>query len=344
MSEEDDEDGGASETESNRSSFTEGHVGYGSVELQCPQSPTSRGHEVKYGNEGEKAWMGPFKGDVAKVETALSELIVMLKSPDKVDTDEVDRRLHLLMAHADSTRRHALLAIPLHGKNKDRMVEHLEILQEQVQKLAESQTIPKMIKRFKVVHNHLEHIHSHTERQKFRRWHVPEIRNRSFTEHDDDGTPVKVIKLPDRIPWATVAGIVADSAVDGLIIGLSYSSSHEAGLTMAIATCLEMGFTGFAFSATIKNSTSSTIKHAVIVLSAPLTMLLLGFAGGALGSALEEQAAVFVGCLAFCVVAILYLVTQELLAEAQESGGGAWYINIWLFIGLYGGILLMKIG
>jgi len=38
------------------------------------------------------------------------------------------------------------------------------------------------------------------------------------------------------IPWGLVAAISVDGAVDGLLIGLSFSVSSAAGITMAIAT------------------------------------------------------------------------------------------------------------
>ena len=72
-------------------------------------------------------------------------------------------------------------------------------------------------------------------------------------------------------------------------------------------------------------------------------MLFCGGLGAAVGSSLERQEAVFIALIAFSVVALLYLVTQELLMEAFESGGGAWYVNMWLFVGVYAGIVLEKL-
>ncbi len=50
---------------------------------------------------------------------------------------------------------------------------------------------------------------------------------------------------------------------------------------------------------------------------------MLSFCGAAAGGALEEHRGVLIGLIAFSVVAILFLVTQELLNEAFELLDGA---------------------
>ena len=52
-------------------------------------------------------------------------------------------------------------------------------------------------------------------------------------------------------------------------------------------------------------------------------MVLLAFVGAAIGAALEDNRGVLIGLIAFSVVAILFLVTQELLNEAFELLDGA---------------------
>jgi len=67
-----------------------------------------------------------------------------------------------------------------------------------------------------------------------------------------------------------------------------------------------------------------------------------GVVGNHMGDALHENLAVFVGFIGFATVCLLFLVTQELLTEAHEVGGDNVAINIMLFVGLFGGILLEK--
>jgi len=48
-----------------------------------------------------------------------------------------------------------------------------------------------------------------------------------------------------------------------------------------------------------------------------------------------EQTPVFAGLIAFALVALLFLVVQELIVEAHEKEGGElWYVSVFLYIGL----------
>jgi hypothetical protein len=48
---------------------------------------------------------------------------------------------------------------------------------------------------------------------------------------------------------------------------------------------------------------------------------------------------------AFSIVALLFLVTQELLISAHEGTGGEdlWYVTVWVFIGLAVVVLMEKL-
>merc|ERR1719310_1426726 len=109
---------------------------------------------------------------------------------------------------------------------------------------------------------------------------------------------------------------------------------------MALATSIEMGFLGLSFVATLRTRTSSVLKLVGIAVLPPLTILLMGALGFLLGHTLEQNPAVFIGFIAFSIVALLFLVTQELLAEAKEVAGDSIVINSLFFVGLLAGILL----
>ena len=64
--------------------------------------------------------------------------------------------------------------------------------------------------------------------------------------------------------------------------------------------------------------------------------------GDVLGQELVKQELVFIGFIAFATVALLFLVTQELLTEANEVSNGSTAINICFFFGLYAGIVMDK--
>ena len=134
-----------------------------------------------------------------------------------------------------------------------------------------------------------------------------------------------------------ICGLV-DAAVDGILIGL-LSAEHAAGISMAIATIIEMGFLGISFSAQIKSSTNSVLKHIVCVIP-PAFIMGSGVVGREIGNSLQENQGVFIGFVAFSIVAILFLVTQELLREAQEFAGENILINMMFFVGLLLGVLM----
>ena len=72
----------------------------------------------------------------------------------------------------------------------------------------------------------------------------------------------------------------------------------------------------------------------------PLCILGSGIVGREIGNSLQENQGVFIGFVAFSIVAILFLVTQELLREAQEFAGENILINMMFFVGLLLGVLM----
>jgi len=142
---------------------------------------------------------------------------------------------------------------------------------------------------------------------------------------------------PDILPWPLIFAVLVDCFVDGFLVGLSFVASSHVGFVMAAATCIEMGFLGLSFSGTIKIATSNKWKHFGVVFAGPLVLTLAGVVGSAIGAALEQYPSVFSGFISFSVVALLFLVTQELLIEARENveGKEIWWINVWLFLGVF---------
>eukprot|EP00658_Telonema_sp_P-2_P024100 TRINITY_DN19667_c0_g2_i1.p1 TRINITY_DN19667_c0_g2~~TRINITY_DN19667_c0_g2_i1.p1 ORF type:complete len:176 (+),score=58.99 TRINITY_DN19667_c0_g2_i1:127-654(+) len=147
----------------------------------------------------------------------------------------------------------------------------------------------------------------------------------------------------EELSLSLAAAVSVDAMVDGLLIGLSYIASHTAGISMAIATCIEMGFLGVSFSNTVKNSSNmSRLKHCATILIPPLCMIGAGVVGDIVGQQLVKQEYVFIGFIAFATVALLFLVTEELLTEANEVSKGSFWINICFFLGLYAGLIMDK--
>lgn len=104
---------------------------------------------------------------------------------------------------------------------------------------------------------------------------------------------------------------------------------------MAGATCIEMGFLGITFVGTVEASASG-LKLGLIC-ATPLTMMVFGgFLSGVIGEFVRSGTAVFEGLIAFCIVALLFLVTQELLTGAHENldGREIVWVNMMIFVGI----------
>lgn len=116
-------------------------------------------------------------------------------------------------------------------------------------------------------------------------------------------------------PAGLFAAISIDVLIDGLVLGVAFSAGARAGLLLAVALTLEILSLGLALTASLGEFIKS---RALIVATVGLLALLLP-----VGALLAMPAAilpqvVFTGVLAFGLVALLYLVTEELLVEAHE--------------------------
>ena len=152
--------------------------------------------------------------------------------------------------------------------------------------------------------------------------------------------------LGAALPWSLIIPVVIDSFVDGFLIGLSCSLSHHAGLVLAFATCIEMTFLGAAFAATVARCTgASRAARLATVVTPPVVLLVAAVIGAARGDISASSPAAFTAFVAFGVVALLFLVTHELLIEAHDAQGGkeVWWINVVLFVGVFIVLLLNRV-
>lgn len=122
-------------------------------------------------------------------------------------------------------------------------------------------------------------------------------------------------------PWGLMTTVAVDILVDGLLLGLGFASGERAGVLLAIALCTELLFIGLSVTAELKEALGSRgrafLAVAVLVLLLPIGALL-----GAPAAALSRP--VLTALLAFGVVALLYLVTEELLVEAHVGPEAPW--------------------
>ena len=117
----------------------------------------------------------------------------------------------------------------------------------------------------------------------------------------------------------TVTGI--DILVDGLVLGIAFAGGAKAGLLLTVALTIEVLFLGLTVANELGEGGAS--KRRVGGMTAGLVLLLPvgALLGGPVGTL---PAAVQGGFLAFGLIALLYLVTEELLVEAHETEDRPW--------------------
>ncbi|MGU3541392.1 transporter [Methylobacterium sp. A52T] len=122
-------------------------------------------------------------------------------------------------------------------------------------------------------------------------------------------------------PVGLMAVTGVDILVDGLVLGIAFAAGAKAGILLTVALTIEVLFLGLTVANELGEGGASKWKvvgsTAGLVLLLPLGALL----GGPVGS---MPAPVQGGFLAFGLIALLYLVTEELLVEAHETEDRPW--------------------
>ncbi len=121
-------------------------------------------------------------------------------------------------------------------------------------------------------------------------------------------------RVKGPVSIAAITGV--DILIDGLVLGISFAAGARQGLLLTIALTIEVLFLGLALSSKLAESMKSRWRviglTAAIGLGLPLGALL----GGPIGML---PPAVLTAFYAFALIALLYLVTEELLVEAHEQ-------------------------
>lgn len=117
-------------------------------------------------------------------------------------------------------------------------------------------------------------------------------------------------------PFGSVAITAIDLLVDGLVLGIGFAAGAKQGLILTIALTIEILFLGLSMALVLRQAISSPTRVVAITTGAGL-LLPLGILIGTPASALPLPylTAVF----AFSLIALLYLVVEELLVEAHAG-------------------------
>lgn len=139
-----------------------------------------------------------------------------------------------------------------------------------------------------------------------------------------------------RGPVGLLTGIGVDILVDGLVLGIGFATDVRVGILLTVALTLEVLLLGLSSAMALEGAGVSAFRRLMTV--ALLALLLpAGVFLATPVSLLPEQ--LRLGVLTFGLVALLFLVTEELLIEAHEVEERSW-VTALFFVGFLGLVLL----
>ena len=125
----------------------------------------------------------------------------------------------------------------------------------------------------------------------------------------------------------TLVGV--DILIDGLVLGIAFAAGAQAGLLLTIALSVEVLFLGLAVTTELSETVKSKMR--IVLIIAALVVLLP--VGAFIATPVASLPAHYItGFLSFGLIALLYLVTEELLVEAHETPDRPW-VAAMFFVG-----------
>lgn len=134
-------------------------------------------------------------------------------------------------------------------------------------------------------------------------------------------------------PIALITMVGVDIFIDGLVLGIGFASGGTAGIVLTIALTLEILFVGLAVAAVLSATPGRLSgRTAIIGVTVGLAFFLpvgalIGLPAGALPGPW------LAGLFSFGLVALLYLVTEELLVEAHQEERDTAAATVLFFVG-----------
>lgn len=128
---------------------------------------------------------------------------------------------------------------------------------------------------------------------------------------------------------ALLALIGIDMAIDGLVLGIAFAAGERQGVLLAIALSIEVLFLGLTVAIAVGGENTSKFK----VIGTTWAIGALLPAGALLAIPISTlPPTILTGFFAFGLIALLYLVTEELLREAHETPEPPW-VAAMFFVG-----------
>lgn len=147
---------------------------------------------------------------------------------------------------------------------------------------------------------------------------------------------IKSVEEHWKGPVGMLSAIGIDLLVDGVVLGLAFLAGEKAGFLLAFALTLEVLFLGLTLTAELADVITSRIRVLALTVGVSLLLPLGTFLAAPVGSLPPDW---IIGFLAFGLMALLYLVTEELLVEAHEKPDTP-LISAMFFVGFLGLLLI----
>ncbi|MBF9252225.1 transporter [Pontibacter sp. 172403-2] len=129
--------------------------------------------------------------------------------------------------------------------------------------------------------------------------------------------PKKEQEASGGFPIAFMVIIGIDLLIDGVLMGIGFATSQEAGVLLAVALSVELLSLGMATSTTLGSSGASRKIKILSILGLSVLVLDSALVSATLLSGISD--AYLEVILSFGLAALLFLVTEELLIEAHEN-------------------------
>lgn len=137
-------------------------------------------------------------------------------------------------------------------------------------------------------------------------------------------------------PVAMLGAVGIDILVDGLVLGLAFVAGERAGRLLTIALTVEVLFLGL----TVTEALQDRVRSRIGIVAATVAIGLLLPIGAFVATPVAAlPPAVVTAFLSFGLMALLYLVTEELLVEAHEKPDTP-LISAMFFVGFLGLLLI----
>jgi ZIP family zinc transporter len=150
---------------------------------------------------------------------------------------------------------------------------------------------------------------------------------------------VKSLEARWNGPVGMVSAIAIDIFVDGLVLGLAFLAGEKAGVLLTIALTLEVLFLGLTVTAEL----GETIRSKIRITGITFALALLLPVGALIATPVALLSApVITAFLTFGLMALLYLVTEELLVKAHEQPEGP-LVSAMFFVGFLALLMIEEV-